>query len=47
MSEIGSGIARMSSMLNITRIHNSLTAVSYMRRCLKKKELQHYFCLKT
>lgn len=32
MSEIGKGVAKMSSMLNITRLHNSLTAVGFMRR---------------
>lgn len=32
MSEIGKGVSRMSSMLNITRIHNSLNAIAFMRR---------------
>lgn len=32
MSEPGNGISRMSSMLNITRIHNSLWALANMRR---------------
>ena len=32
MSEVDNGISRMAGMLNITRIHNALTAVSNMRR---------------
>jgi alkylation response protein AidB-like acyl-CoA dehydrogenase len=32
MSEEGRGISKMASMLNITRIHNSLASVSNMRR---------------
>lgn len=34
MSEPGKGVSRMASMLNITRIHNSLWAISNMRRVI-------------
>ncbi|CAF0767429.1 unnamed protein product [Brachionus calyciflorus] len=34
MSEIGKGVSRVSSMLNITRIHNSLNAIAFMRRAI-------------
>ncbi|RNA04176.1 acyl- dehydrogenase family member 11-like [Brachionus plicatilis] len=34
MSEIGKGVSRMSSMLNVTRIHNSLNAIAFMRRSI-------------
>lgn len=34
MSPTSKGVANMSSMLNITRLHNSVSAVSYMRRII-------------
>jgi alkylation response protein AidB-like acyl-CoA dehydrogenase len=34
MSEIGKGVSKMTSMLNITRIHNSIWAISNMRRAI-------------
>jgi putative acyl-CoA dehydrogenase len=32
VSDIGQGVKRISHMLTITRIHNSLSALGYMRR---------------
>ena len=34
MSEEGKGISKMSSMLNITRLHNAVASVSNMRRII-------------
>ena len=34
VSESGKGVAAISPMLTITRIHNSISAVSLMRRCI-------------
>lgn len=33
-SEIGQGVKQIAHMLTITRIHNSLSALGYMRRIL-------------
>jgi putative acyl-CoA dehydrogenase len=34
ISDVGSGVKYIANMLNITRIHNGISSISYMRRII-------------